>query len=61
MKEKILQHLYSFAKTYITCFIAGLLAVANIENWLTPEIIQVVAWTSLLSVLRNFYKILTEK
>ena len=61
-KEKIKMHLYSFAKTYFTVLL-GIIFFADNQG------VDVFTWvfmlsamkSSLIAVLRNVYKLLTEK
>lgn len=65
-------HIYSFTKTYVTMFIGTYLVLHNVADQLDPEavskinltdigIISTAAKSSFLAVLRNIYKLLTEK
>ena len=61
--EKIKVQLYSFIKTYFTVFI-GLYLFGIDKNGKDPldfVFIKSIAIFSMVSVVRNFYKLLTEK
>ena len=72
MKDKILYHLHSFAKTYITVALGSYLALTGFAEQmdlqdvagldLTEMTFVVISLKSgLVAVLRNIYKLLTEK
>jgi len=61
IKEAIVRHLHSFAKTYVVVFLGILLAgCADGASCLTGVFLIQTAKISLISVLRNIYKLLTE-
>ena len=65
-KKNVLRHLHSFAKTYVTVFLALYLAFFNgqaegaeisLLDW--PLIISSAKW-AFIAVLRNIYKLLMD-
>ena len=59
LKNKIKTQAYSFAKTYVTVFLAVILT--DTTKWNDFAFIKSALLVSLVSVVRNFYKLLTEK
>ena len=61
-KEKIKMHAYSFAKTYFTVLL-GIMFFADNQgvDVLTMAFMVPAMKSSFISVLRNIYKLLTEK
>lgn len=61
-KQQLTTHAYSFLKTYITVFLTlYLYGVENGKDMFDLFFIAEAAKFSLLSVIRNVYKMLTEK
>ena len=61
MKEELKRHAYSFAKTYITALIAiALFASSKGVDIFTVAFIVPALKASLITVLRNVYKGMTE-
>lgn len=59
---KYKEQIYSFVKTYFTVFLAlYLYGIENGKEMFDTIFILEIAKVSLLSVIRNIYKILTEK
>jgi len=58
-KQKIYSQLYSFAKTYITVFLGVMLT--DTTRWQDWSFVKSALLISLISVVRNIYKLLTEK
>lgn len=62
-KSKAWQHMYSFLKTYLTAFLTVYLYGIEQQGKdpFDPAFLVVVAKFSFIALLRNFYKLLTEK
>ena len=61
-KSRAWQHIYSFLKTYATVFIGiCLFADSNGTDIFTVAFLIASSKASFIAVLRNFYKLLTEK
>ena len=60
-KKQMIAHLYSFAKTYATVFIGiWLFGVEQNQAVYSVAFLLAAAQASLVSVVRNLYKLLTE-
>lgn len=61
-KQLILMHVYSFSKTFITVFIGvWIFGVEQKQDVWSVSFLLADAQASLVSVVRNVYKLLTEK
>ena len=72
MSDKLKMHLYSFAKTYVTVALGSYLALTGFAEQMNLDQVAELDLTEmtyvvislkagLISVLRNLYKLLTEK
>jgi len=61
-KEKLYRQFYSFIKTYLTVFLALYLFGIDSQNREMFDLLFIseIAKYSLLSLIRNFYKLITE-